>query len=127
MSDRFDPRRGLVRVDAQLHGPGGTIGARLMLDTGSFLTMLRPSFLERLGCDVAALRTTVLIAGITGSARAPLYLLDGLSAVGQEQTGVAVIGYAFSGSFPFDGLLGANFLRGRRLTVDYRSGTVRLD
>jgi hypothetical protein len=58
--------------------------------------------------------------------RARLFL-DSLIALGHEQRGFAVLGYAFSEDLPFDGLLGADFLRGRRLVVDCRDGAVRLD
>jgi hypothetical protein len=126
MSERFEPRRGMIRVDAQVRGPDGTVVARMLLDTGSLLTMLRPSLLARAGYDLASPRSNVAIVGVTGSATVPLWVVDGVTALDTDRTSLGVLGYSFPAALPFDGLLGANFLRGSRLLIDYHRGTVEL-
>jgi hypothetical protein len=98
----------------------------MLLDTGSFLTMVRPSLLARAGYDLASARSSVPIIGVTGSASAPLWVVDGLTALGTDRTNLGVLGYSLPAAFPFDGLLGANFLRGSRLLIDYHRGIVEL-
>jgi aspartyl protease len=126
VSARFEPRRGLIRVDAELSGPERIVVARMLLDTGSFLTMLRPGLLARAGYELASAQSSVPIVGVTGSATAPLWVVHGLTALDTDRMNLGVLGYSFPAAFPFDGLLGANFLRGTRLLIDYHRGIVEL-
>jgi hypothetical protein len=98
----------------------------MLLDTGSFLTMLRPSLLARAGYGLASVRSRVPIVGVTGSATVPLCVVDGLTALDTDRTNLGVLGYSFPAALPFDGMLGANFLRGSRLVIDYHRGIVEL-
>jgi predicted aspartyl protease len=123
----FDPRRGLVIVDAQIHGPVRSVRARMLVDTGSAITMLRPATLTAAGYDLAQPRSRIRIAAVSGILDAPLFIVDRLTAIDQAWSGVAILGHPLPGGLPFTGLLGANVLRNRRLLIDYRAGTVRLE
>jgi hypothetical protein len=98
----------------------------MLLDTGSFLTMVRPGLLARAGYDLASARSSVPIVGVTGAATVPLWLVDGLTALDTHRINLGVLGYSLPVAFPFDGLLGTNFLRGSRLLIDYHRGIVEL-
>lgn len=124
MTIAFDRRRGLIIIVAEVHGPRRTVTTRLLLDTGAMMTLVHPATLARAGYDLAMPRAQVRVAAINADAVLPLYLVDGLTALGQRRDGLGVPSHAIPGTLPFDGLLGANFLRGRRLAIDFRTGTL---
>lgn len=122
----FDPRRRLVPVDAELTGPRAPIAARLLVDTGSAFSLLYPGLLAKAGYDLASPRSRVSIAGVSGTTDVALFIASSLKALGVERRNLAVLAHRLPASLPFDGLLGVNFLLGRRLIVDFHAGTVEL-
>jgi predicted aspartyl protease len=127
MTTYFDRRRSVVIVDGVADGPTQSTRARLLLDTGAAITMVRPMTLAAAGYDSSKPVSTIRVATMSGIVEAPLFFVQRLTAVGQTWERVAVLGYELPRGLPFTGLLGANLLRGRRLTVDYRAGTIDLD
>jgi predicted aspartyl protease len=127
MTILFDRRRGAPLVEAEVHGSTEFIQARLLVDTGAAITMVRPTTLAAAGYDLTKPVSMIRVAAMSGIVEAPLFIVQRLTAVGQTWERVAVLGYELPRGLPFTGLLGANLLRGRRLTVDYRAGTIDLD
>lgn len=127
MIARFEPRRRLIPLTTELTGPRAAISARLLLDTGSVFTLVDPDLLERAGYDSAAARSTVSIAGVNGTTKTALYVVSSLRTLNVERRNLAVLAHELPGSLPFEGLLGVNFLLGRRLIVDFGAGTVQLE
>jgi hypothetical protein len=125
--ERFDPRRRVIPLTTELTGPQATISARLLLDTGLAFTLIDPGLLERAGYDRASARNTVTIAGVNSTSAAGLFIVSSLSALGIERRNLAILAHRLPGSIPYDGLLGVNFLLGRRLIVDFGAGTVQLE
>lgn len=123
----FDPRRRLIPLNTELTGPGASVSARLLLDTGSVFTLIDPGLLERAGYDRASARSTVSIAGVNGVAAAALFIVSSLTALSVERRNLGILAHPLPGSLPFDGLLGVNFLLGRRLIIDFGAGTVQLE
>jgi hypothetical protein len=99
----------------------------MLVDTGSAMTMLRPSTLAAAGYDVTQPRSRIRIAAVSGILDAPLFIVEGMSAIDHNWNSVAILGHALPSGLPFTGLLGANLLRNRRLSIDYRAGTVHLE
>ncbi len=127
MTVPFDRGRGLVIVDAEVSGPARLVRARLLVDTGSAMSLFRPATLAAAGYDLARPRSIVRIAAVGGILEAPLFVLGHVSALGQEWSEIAALSYRLLSSLPFSGLLGADFLRNRHLTIDFRAGLVRLE
>jgi hypothetical protein len=123
----FDPRRRLVPLDAELTSPQGSISVRLLLDTGSVFSLLHPGLLENVGYNPASPRSQIAIAGVNGITKTSLFIVSSLRALGMERRNLAVLAHRLPGSLPFDGLLGVNFLLGRRLIIDFGAGTVQLE
>jgi len=51
MSYSFNPKHGLIVVQAELFGPSGSIVLRLALDTGATVTMINVAPLTTIGYD----------------------------------------------------------------------------
>lgn len=110
-----------------MHGPQGTVITRLLLDTGATVSLLHPGILVRAGYDLSTPRAHLRVAAVHGTADVPLFTIRRITALGYERDNIAVLSHSLPRTVPYDGLLGLNFLRGRQLTIDFRSGVISLD
>ncbi len=65
MTSAFEPRRGLLTVQAHLTGPAEEVTGRLLLDTGAAFTMIDPVLLDGIGCDLTKPSAHVRIASVS--------------------------------------------------------------
>jgi predicted aspartyl protease len=84
------------------------------------------AMLVALGYDPALEPTRVQVTTGSGVEYAPRVTLSRILALGQERVDFPVLGHTLPPSAGVDGLLGLDFLRGRSLTVDFRTGQVML-
>jgi hypothetical protein len=119
MSTPFDPQRGLVVVRARLWGPGGDTDVRLGLDTGATATVIRTAILVSLGYDPVLAPERLQMTTGSGLEYVPRLAIDRIEALERARTNFGVIGHSLPPTATVDGLLGLDFLRGRRLTVDF--------
>ena len=126
MSTPFDASIGMVIVTATIHGPTGVAYARLAVDTGATLTVIRSTLLTAVGYDPAA--STDRLQMTTGSQVEDVAALevDLLDALDCRQTNLRVVAHTLPPTIAVDGLLGLNFLRGRDLLISFRTGQVTL-
>jgi predicted aspartyl protease len=126
MSCSFDARRGLIVVRAELHGPLGAAVLSLALDTGATSTTINVAPLVAIGCDPALAPDRVQVTTGSGVEFAPRVVLGRLEAIGQTRSDFAVLAHTLPPSAGVDGLLGLDFLRGKLLSRDFRSGEATL-
>ena len=126
MSSSFNPGRGLIVIGAELDGPSGSAILRLALDTGATSTLVNVAMLVAIGYDPALAADRVQVTTGSGVEFAPRIELKRLAALGQERFGFPVLGHTLPPSAGVDGLLGLDFCRGLRLTIDFRAGQLHL-
>jgi predicted aspartyl protease len=126
MSLPFNPHRGLILVDAELEGPGGTALLRLALDTGADTTLINVALLEAVGYDPALAPRRVQVTTGGGVESVALITVTRLKALGHEERVFSVFAHTLPPSAAMDGLLGLNFLRGRALYIDFLQGQISL-
>ncbi len=126
MSTPFDPHRRLVIVEARLWGPAESIAAHLALDTGASATTVSEAFVRFIGYDPATAPQRVRITTGSGVEFVPRLLVDRIEALSQVRSHFPVLCHTLPPSVTVDGLLGLDFLRDRRLTVDFRAGRITL-
>ena len=126
MSFVFDPRRGLIVVQAELWGPSGSGVLRLALDTGATSTLANVGMLVAIGYNPALTAERVQVTTGSGVEFAPRVLLLRVSALGQERLGFPVLAHTLPPSVSVDGLLGLDLFRGMNLAIDFRAGRLRL-
>jgi predicted aspartyl protease len=126
MTFPFDAQQGLILVGAELEGPHGTAILRLALDTGATSTLLNVAMLVALGYDPATEPDRVQVTTGSGVEYAPRVRVMRFKALGQERLRFPVLAHTLPPSAGVDGLIGLDFLRGTRLTVDFRRGCVTL-
>jgi Aspartyl protease len=122
----FNPKQGPVLVEAEATGPAGSANLELVLDTGATTSLINRSTLLYLGFDPdQSLQHVRMTTGSTVEV-VPIIVLTRLSALGQYRLDFPVISRALPASSSVDGLLGLDFLRGRVLRLDFRTGLITL-
>ena len=127
MTTSFDPDLGAITVSATLHGPIDSVPLRLLLDTGARFTLLSPTTLQRAGYQLGAHAPHIRVATATGIELMLSILARRLDSLDIAATDVRVVAHALPTGIGFDGLLGLNFFRSQRLTIDFRTSTINLE
>lgn len=126
MTFPFDPNRGPVVVQCSISGPLGQADLRLILDTGATTTLIRSTILVALGYAPQGSADRVQVTMGNGVESLPRLILNRLSALGEHRIGFAALSHPIPPSAGVDGLLGLDFLRGRSLIMDFRTGQISL-
>jgi predicted aspartyl protease len=126
LSRPFDLRKGLILVRARIWGPRGTTLVRLALDTGATSTLINASRLVSLGFLPKSAARHVTVTTGSRVERVAAFKLARLEALGHTRRAFTVLCHTLPPSASVDGLLGLDFLRGRRLVVDFRRGRIEL-
>jgi len=127
MSLGFDSQAGLIVVPTKLYGPTGDVVVRLALDTGATTSMVNWDLLVLVGYDPAVVTARIQVTTGSGVEFVPRLEIEKIEALGQTRQRFSVLCHTLPPSAIVDGVLGLDFVRGRRLTVDFRQGVVDLD
>lgn len=127
MSFRFNATQGLIVVPAEAWGPSGSAVLRLALDTGATRTPVNVGMLVALGYDPALEENRIQVTTGSGVEFAPSVKLSRLASLGRERQGLLVLAHTLPSSTDVDGLLGLDFLRPRKLSIDFGSGLITLE
>ena len=126
MNFPFEPDKNLIIVPTHLIGPAGETVAMLALDTGASYTLVNQDVLEWIGYDPSSLEKQIQITTGSGVERVPRLPIRKIEALGQIRENVDVICHTLPKTATIDGVLGLNFLRGLKLTLDFRAGLITL-
>ena len=126
MSFPFDPRRGLIIVTTELWGPTGSAVFQLALDTGATSTAVSPGMLVAIGYDLALSPDRFQVTTGSGIEYVARIVVKRVVALGQERLSFPVLGHTLPPSTGVDGVLGLDFLRGLELSIDFRTGRIRV-
>lgn len=124
MSTSFQPAHGLIVVNALVEGPTGARALRLALDTAATRTVIGADHFIALGYDLPGLGPRVRVTMGGSVEYSPLVAVERLEALGQYAESLPVLAHTLRPSASVDGVLGLDFLRGKRLTIDFRSGEI---
>ncbi len=126
MNFPFDPNEGLVLVRAELFGPSGSSVLRLALDTGATNTVINAGVLLAVGYDPGGAADRVQITTGSGVEYVPRVEVSSIVALGTERSNFPVLSHTLPPSAGIDGILGLDFLRGMSVTLDFRTGSLRI-
>lgn len=126
MSTRFDPRQRLIIVTARIEGPLRDTYGQLALDTGATSTVINLGKLVYAGYDPAVAADSVQITTGSGREMVPCVVIDRIEALGHRRVRLPVLCHTLPPSTGVDGLLGLDFLRQQRLTIDFKKGLLTL-
>ncbi len=126
MSSRFDPYADLIVVEAVLYGRSRSAQARLILDTGANLSVVRKDLLTFLGYDPDGSETRLQMTTGSGTETVSLIALERIEALEQEREAFQVIAHDLPPTAGVDGVLGLDFFRRRVLTLNFEFGEILL-
>ena len=126
MSFKFDPREQLVVVTARIVGPAGDVTVHLALDTGASSTLIAWNALKLAGYGLDNQSSQVEMITGSGTEYVPKIKLRQIDSLGKRRRGLEVVAHTLPAGASVDGLLGLDFLRKLRLTVDFRKNTITL-
>ena len=127
MTTSFNPDRRSIPVRVWLFGPIGIARAILTLDTGATRTLIARDIAEKIGYRVDDDAEAVPTITVSGTEDMPLLSLERFDALGQQRHDFPVLCHNLPPGTPTDGLLGLDFFRSQRLTIDFREGLIILD
>jgi hypothetical protein len=126
MSEAFNAKQGLVILSVQVYGPSGDTLTRLALDTGALSTVIDGRILASIGYDLTSTPDKVRIVTASDVITVPRLLVDRIVALGQERTYMPIIGHTLPATTGVDGVLGLDFFRRQRLTLNFRRSRISL-
>ena len=127
MSFRFDPRGDLIILPARFYRGNRPEVVRLALDTGATRTVISKQIAQFLGYELASFREQARIITGSGVVSVPLLNVDRVEALGKAATNMPVLCHTLPSRAAIDGVLGLDFLRDTRLTIDFRAGLLALE
>jgi len=127
LSHKFDPRRPLIIARVKLFGPSKDVMIDMALDTGATSSLIGWHALQIVGYDASDTLEFVKMTTGNGIVDAPKIKVKRLEALGERRLGLNVVGHTLPPSTSVDGLLGLDFFRKRRLTIDFRKNLVKVD
>lgn len=127
MTFPFSPDGELVIIQGTAFGPRGLAIVKLALDTGATGTMLNAGTLAFLGYEPDKVNDKVQM--ITGSSieTVPRIQLIKFIALGNIIENYTVLSHNLPPSTAVDGLLGLDFFRRKKLTIDFELGLISVE
>jgi len=90
------------------------------------MTTVRTATLVRLGYDPAASEQRVSMTTASGVEYVPRVIADRIDVLGEQRRTFPVVVHTLPPSATVDGLLGLDFFRGVRVTIDFVEGRITL-
>ena len=126
MRTRFEPNQRLIVIPAEVAGPSGHATVRLALDTGATTTLINTNVLVALGYDPARGHSRIQVTTGSSVEYVPRLVLRGLYALGLARRRFPVLCHTLPATAGIDGLLGLDFLKGKRLLIDLAIGSLAI-
>ncbi len=123
----LDPREKLLIVPTRVFESRSQSILRFGLDTGASRSMLNWHRAMKLGYRPANAREHREMTTASGVEIAPLIIVERLEAIGQQRDYFPLLCHSLPLSAGVDGVLGLDFFRGHKLTIDFRIGLATLE
>ena len=119
----FDPQDNLIIVPVEVHGESQLITLNMAVDTGATWTILPIKT-----CSIIGAVHQRRISIVTGSRveSAQLMTIPLIKAFGIDITNFKVVAHDLPSSLLVDGLLGMNFLKRVKLTIDFYKNVIKI-
>jgi len=127
MRFEFDSALPIIVVEVELEGAKVTERVRMALDTGATYTMIPWEVARALGLNPEVSMKRVDIITASGSERVPLVNLKLLALFDKKVEDLEVAVHDLPSRSYVDGLLGLNFLRNFRISMDFGRGILEIE
>jgi len=123
----FDSKKGLILIKVSVTGTTRTEDAWFALDTGASTTVINRSLLERIGYTGKDFSDYIFITTGSGKEKTSIMPVKKIVALGQTRVKFKVLAFELPPTTFVDGLLGLDFLRKKKITIDFLSGKIEIE
>jgi predicted aspartyl protease len=127
MSEHFPPGSRSIRLVALVRGPVREIAARMLLDTGATRTILAWELALACGYDPGGAKDRIEITTASGFESCPEVTISEFLFLGLCRRNFSVLCHPLPSELRIDGVVGLDFLRDTKLTIDFRIGEVMVE
>jgi predicted aspartyl protease len=126
MKEFFESRKGLILLKVKITGRIRSEEAIFALDTGATKTVINIDLLKRIGYTAKDFSNKIMIT--TGSGKANTHLMNVrlFEAFSLQKRNFSVLAYQLPVTTYVEGLLGLDFIRNRKLILDFVNGSIEL-
>jgi hypothetical protein len=126
MTHAFDPQDDFIRVNVEVEGPNGRTQLAMALDTAATITTIDANLFGFLGYDLTQVTQRAQLTTASLTLVVPCVTVAKLSALGHHRIDFQVLAHTPPSHLRLDGVLGLNFVRGKTLKIDFRTGQIDL-
>jgi predicted aspartyl protease len=119
----FNPQDNLIVVPVEVHGKSQHITLDMAVDTGATWTIMPIKTCSIIGA--VYLRNVSIVTG-SRVENARLMAIPLIRAFGVDMTNFKVVAHDLPPSLLVDGLLGMNFLKRAKLTIDFHKNIIKI-
>ncbi len=123
----FDSKKGLILIKVAVTGITRTEDAWFALDTGASTTVINRSLLQRVGYTGKDFTNSIFITTGSGKEKTSILPVRKIVALGQTRVKFKVLAFQLPPTTFVDGLLGLDFLRKRKINIDFISGKIQIE
>ena len=116
-----------IILDAVVHGPSGKQRVTMVLDTGASNCMISQNVAMKIGYDNFEGSEFIDVQSASGFIRSPKIMVEGMDVFGSIVKDIDVIVHDLPKGTFVDGLIGLNFLKHFRLTLDFPNGKLIME
>ena len=116
---RLDPVSGILLCKARISNKPQFMFIKLAVDTGASITMIPSENALAIGIDPSISKRHIEIATANGTILTPIVTIPSFSCFGIEIKNMDVICHNLPTESAVGGLLGLNFLRSAKITIDF--------
>lgn len=123
----FDGKRPMIPVMVMLNGKKGVVRVQGIVDTGSTFVAIPFEIAETLGYDLHKVNERAQVSTPNGLLTVPVITLDEVNVMGKSVAQVKAAVVPFPEEARVACLLGLSFLRNFVFSVDYSTGSFKLE
>lgn len=123
----FDGKRPMIPVMVMLNGKKGVVRVQAIVDTGSTFVAIPFEIAETLGYDLHKVNDRAQVSTPNGLLTVPIITLDEVNVMGKSVAQVKAAVVPFPEESRVTCLLGLSFLRNFGFSVDYSTGTFKIE
>ena len=116
-----------IVLDGLISGPEGEHMVQFLLDTGASITMVPSKVLEKIGSMDNVIEDSISIKTASGTVHVNIVKVGRIEILGEIVEGIEVACYDIPPQTRVEALLGLNFLKHFKMTLDFPNGKLRLE
>ncbi len=121
---KFDPKKGLIICNVKISGKGKPLFLKMALDTGATKTIIPFEAAQSVGINpIHSTRSTDITTG-SGTVICPVVTIPEFTCFGLTHKKLDVVCHNLPPESPVEGLLGLNFFKDARITIDFPRNTI---